>query len=112
VRRLATGGIRWPGGKLRLMALPPGPANLAYERDVRMAQQSAPDAPMYEVEWQRNGKGVVRLYIHAANEADALTQAEDFFTRFPALDFHRGHAGTTVNVRLDATVAEDPWEEL
>jgi hypothetical protein len=49
-----------------------------------MAQQSPPGVQMYEAEWQLDGKGVVRLYIHAANEADALTQAEDFFTRLLA----------------------------
>ena len=76
-----------------------------------MAQQSAPDAPMYEVEWQRNGKGVVRLYIHAANEADALTQAEDFFTRFPALDFRHECAGATVNIRLNAPAAKNRLQE-
>src|SRR5215468_11343743 len=49
-----------------------------------MAQQSPPGAQMYEAEWQLDDKGVVRLYIHAANEADALTQAEDLFTRLLA----------------------------
>jgi len=80
-----------------------------------MAQQSPPDVPMYEVEWQRNGESVVRLYIRAENEADALTLAEDFFTRFPALDFHRDRADTTVNVCRSspgATMAKDSWEEL
>src|SRR6516225_3148650 len=49
-----------------------------------MAQQSPPGAEMYEAEWQLDGKGVVRLYIQAANEADVLTEAEDFFTRLLA----------------------------
>jgi hypothetical protein len=49
-----------------------------------MAQQSPPGAQMYEAEWQLDGKSVVRLYIHAANEADVLTQAEGFFTRLLA----------------------------
>jgi hypothetical protein len=49
-----------------------------------MAQQSPPGAQMYEAEWQLDGKGVVRLYIQAANEADVLTEAEDFFTRLLA----------------------------
>jgi hypothetical protein len=46
-----------------------------------MAQQSPLGLQMYEAEWQLDGKGVVRLYMHAANEADVLTQAEGFFTR-------------------------------
>jgi hypothetical protein len=49
-----------------------------------MAQQSPSGAQMYEAEWQLDGKSVVRLYIHAANEADVLAQAEGFFTRLLA----------------------------
>ena len=54
-----------------------------------MAQQSPPGAQMYEAEWQLDGKGVVRLYIQAANEADVLTEAEDFFTRLLAHPYPR-----------------------
>jgi hypothetical protein len=53
-----------------------------------MAQQS-PAAQMYEAEWQLDGKGIVRLYIQAANEADVLTEAEDFFTRLLAHPYPR-----------------------
>jgi len=65
-----------------------------------MAQRSPPSARMYEVEWQLDGESVGRLYISATNGADVLDQAEDFFTRFPALDFRHGCVYTTVNIRL------------
>ena len=65
-----------------------------------MAQLSPPGAQMYEAEWQLDGESIVRLYIHATNEAEVLAEAEGFFARFPSLDFRRGHANTTVNVRL------------
>jgi hypothetical protein len=65
-----------------------------------MAQRSPPGARMYEVEWQHNGESVGRLYISATNGADVLDQAEDFFARFPALDFRHGCACATVNIRL------------
>ena len=84
--------------KHRLMALPPGPA-MACEGGIRMARQFPPGAWMYQVEWQGNGVSLGRLYISATNETDVLAQAEDFFARFPALDFRQECAGTTVNIR-------------
>ena len=54
-----------------------------------MAQQSPPGAQVYEAEWQLDGRGVVRLYIQAANEADVLTEAEDFFIRLLAHPYSR-----------------------
>jgi hypothetical protein len=59
-----------------------------------------PGAWMYEVSWQRNGESVCRLNISATNGDDVLFQAEDFFARFPALDFRHECAGATVNIRL------------
>ena len=64
-----------------------------------MTQRSPPGARMYEVHWQRNGESVGRLYIAATSGPDVLNQAEDFFARFPALDFRQECAGTTVNIR-------------
>jgi hypothetical protein len=75
-----------------------------------MAHQSLRGMRLYEAEWQRDGKSVGRLYIPAANDADALAQAENFFADFPHLDFRRGRASLTVKIRImhvGLIVAED-----
>jgi hypothetical protein len=78
-----------------------------------MAKQSPPDAQMYEAHWQRNGESIGRLYISATKEAHALAQAEDFFARFPALDFRRGRRDATVDIRLlPLSAAAADWHEL
>jgi len=42
-----------------------------------------------------------------------LAQAEDFFTRFPALDFRRGRRDAKVNIRLlPLSAAAADWDEL
>lgn len=53
---------------------------------------------MYEVLWERDGEVLFIANLHAANEAGAISRAEEMFTEHPELDFDRSN--TTVRARL------------
>ena len=60
-----------------------------------MAYEYRPGMKMYEVVWERDGKRVGTFCTHAANEADALSEAEAFFAEHREHDFPGGRDGTT-----------------
>jgi len=53
---------------------------------------------MYEVVWERDGEKLFVAVLHAANEAGAISRAEETFAEHPEIDFDR--SGTTVRARL------------
>jgi hypothetical protein len=55
---------------------------------------------MYEAVWERDGKRVGVWCMHAANEADVLSEAQAFFAEHPEYDFAGGRDGTTVRVGI------------
>jgi hypothetical protein len=64
---------------------------------------------MYEVLWQRDGEKLWTMNLHAADEAGAISRAEEVLAEHPELDFDR--SDTTVRARLQKPpfVAEDDY---
>jgi hypothetical protein len=63
-----------------------------------MAHHYRPGMKMYQVTWERNGEQIRICALHAADEADARSQAETMLADLPGYDFDC--AGTTVSVRV------------
>jgi hypothetical protein len=53
---------------------------------------------MYEVVWERDGEKLHVAVLHAADEAGAISRAEETFAEHPEIDFDR--SGTTVRASL------------
>jgi hypothetical protein len=63
-----------------------------------MAFKVQPGMKMYEVVWERDGEKLCVVILHAADEAGAISRAEETFAEHPETDFDRG--GTTVRARI------------
>jgi hypothetical protein len=61
-----------------------------------MAYEYQPGMKFYQAIWERGGECVGTWSMHAANEADVLSEAESFFAEHPEHGFPR--EGTTVRV--------------
>jgi hypothetical protein len=57
-----------------------------------------PGMKMYEVVWERDGKKLHIMNLHAADKAGAISRAEETFAELPEIDFDR--SDTTVHARL------------
>jgi hypothetical protein len=62
-----------------------------------MPQKNQPATKMYEVFWERDGRLVCRVYVDAASEPDAISEAESFLTDNPRLD-RRANASAHVRI--------------
>ncbi|MCP3372632.1 hypothetical protein [Bradyrhizobium cajani] len=58
-----------------------------------------PGMKMYEVVWERDGEKLHEAVLHAADEAGAISRAEEIFAEHPEIDFDRS-GDTTVRARL------------
>ena len=71
-----------------------------------MVYEYRPGMKMYEAIWERDGKPVGVWCMHAANEADVLSEAQAFFAEHPEYDFPGGRDGTKVRVRIFGGLAD------
>jgi hypothetical protein len=70
-----------------------------------MAHEYKPGMKMYEAVWERDGERVLVWCMHAASEADVISEVEAFFAEHPEHEIPSGREGTTVRVGIIGRVS-------